>query len=113
MISLYDGKYFISMINTENGEVDGNTVFEYHQKDSMIWADYAGGEIVKGNLLGKVTENGELDFYYQHLNKQGQLRVGVCHSVPHIREDGKIELSEKWQWLNGDQSVGESIIVER
>ena len=26
MISLYDGKYFISKINTENGEVDSQTV---------------------------------------------------------------------------------------
>ena len=41
----------------------------------MIWADYSGGKIIKGHLLGTVSENGELDFYYQHINKQYQMRV--------------------------------------
>lgn len=109
----YDGKYFVPRENTENGEVDGNTLFAYHQKNNMIWADYSGGEIIKGHLIGTVAENGELDFYYQHMNEQSQVRVGVCHSVPNILEDGKIELSETWQWLNGDKSQGISSIREK
>lgn len=32
----YDGKYFVPSVNTENGEVDGNTCFAYHQKDTML-----------------------------------------------------------------------------
>ncbi len=109
----YDGRFFVPRENTENGEVDGNTVFAYHQRDHIVWADYSGGEIIKGHLVGTVTENGELDFYYQHINEQKQLRVGVCHSVPRVLDNGKIELSEKWQWLNGDRSEGSSVIVER
>ena len=27
--------------------------------------------------------------------------------------DGKLELHEEWQWLNGDKSTGSSILVER
>ena len=109
----YDGKYFITRENTENGEVDGNTIFVYHQRNNMVWADYSGGEIIKGHLIGTVDENGALDFYYQHMNEQGLVRVGVCHSVPHILQNGKIELSETWQWLNGDKSQGTSVICEK
>lgn len=109
----YDGRFFVPRENTENGEVDGNTVFAYHQRDNMVWADYSGGEIVRGHLVGTVTENGELDFYYQHINEQKQVRVGVCHSVPRMLEDGKLQLAEKWQWLNGDKSEGVSVIVEK
>lgn len=109
----YDGKYFIPRVNTENGEVNGNTLFEYHQKDDIVWADYSGGGIIKGYLVGTVAENGELDFHYQHINEQKQVRIGVCHSVPRILGNGKIELSEKWQWLNEDKSEGTSILVER
>lgn len=109
----YNGKYFVPQVNTENGEVDGNTLFEYRQKGNILWADYSGGDITKGHLIGTVAENGELDFYYQHINKQRQVRVGVCHSVPHILENGKIKLSEKWQWLNGDKSEGSSVIFEK
>lgn len=108
-----DGKLFVPQTNTENGEVDGNTVFAYHQRDNILWADYSGGDVIKGHLVGTVTENGELDFHYLHINKQKQVRVGVCHSVPHILDNSKIELSEKWKWLNGDKSEGKSVIVEK
>lgn len=109
----YDGKCFVPRINTENGEVDDDTTFAYHQKGRILWADYSGGEIIKGHLTGTVAENGELDFYYMHINQQEQVRVGVCHSIPKILDNGKIELKEKWQWLNGDKSKGESVIVEK
>lgn len=109
----YEGKFFVPKVNTPNGEVDGQTLFEYHQKGNILWADYAGGEIIKGHLIGTVDSNGELDFYYQHINEHRQIRVGKCHSIPRILENGKIELYEEWQWLNGDQSKGFSIISER
>lgn len=108
----YEGKVFIPKMNTENGEVDSQTIFTYHQKGNMLWADYEGGEILKGHLIGTVAQNGELDFYYHHINEQQQVRVGVCHSKPHILENGKIELAEEWQWLNGDCSKGTSILIE-
>ena len=108
----YNGKIFIPKINTENGEVDNQTIFEYHQNESIVWAEYIGGDVIRGNIMGTVSEQGVLDFYYQHVNKQGQQRIGKCHSVPHVLENGKLELHEEWQWLNGDKSTGSSIIVE-
>lgn len=68
----YDGRLFVLRENTENGEVDGNTVFAYHQRDNILWADYSGGEIARGYLVGTVSESGELDFYYKHINKQNR-----------------------------------------
>lgn len=59
--------------------------------------------------MGTVIESGELDFHYQHINEQKQVRVGVCHSVPRILDNGKMELAEKWKWLNGDKAEGASV----
>lgn len=109
----YDGRFFVPKTNTENGEVDGRTLFEYHQKGTILWADYAGGDVRKGHLIGSVAKNGELDFYYHHVNIHNQIRVGKCHSIPRMLENGKVKLAEKWQWLNGDESEGESVIVEQ
>lgn len=109
----YDGKIFVPIVNSENGEVDDNTTFRYHQSGTDFQADYTGGDIKIGTMVGKVSENGELDFYYQHLNVNGEMRVGKCHSVPQINSNGKIELHEQWQWLNGDCSSGSSIVVEK
>lgn len=109
----YDNRFFVPKVNTENGEVDSQTLFCYHQKGNMVWADYSGGEIIKGNLIGTVSNDGNLDFYYQHINQNQKVRIGKCHSIPYVLCNGKIELHEEWQWLNGDESKGTSIIIER
>lgn len=108
----YDGVCFFTKANTDNGEVNTQTLFHYHQNSNMIWADYAGGQIIKGYLIGTTDTKGNLSFSYQHLNKEYQLRMGTCHSVPVILEDGRIELHESWQWLNGDETSGTSILSE-
>ena len=108
----YDNRKFIPKSNSENGEVDGSTVFCYHQKNNLIWAEYSGGEILKGFLLGTTDENGCLKFNYQHINNSGITRIGECSSTPKITDSGKLEMHENWQWLNGDGSKGNSILVE-
>lgn len=45
-------------------------------------------------------------------NRNMQVKTGKRHSVPTVLEDGKIELSEKWEWTSGDYSKGESLLVE-
>jgi len=108
----YDNKTFASVRNSETGEVSSETVFHYHQKNNLVWAEYAGGEIVFGNLIAKVTDNDSLEMRYQHLNKNGELMTGKCFSVPETLSDGRIQLHEKWQWTSGDFSKGESIVEE-
>ena len=109
----YNGRCFVPKKNTENGEVDEKTIFHYFQENDILWAEYSGGDVKKGYLIGKVAPNGELDFHYQHINKDDQMRIGKCHSIPTILDNGKMELQEKWQWLNGDMSCGESVLAER
>ena len=108
----YDKRVFKSVQNSETGEVSGETTFYYHQKDNLVWAEYAGGEIVAGQLIAKVLEDNALEMRYQHLNKQGELMTGKCLSTPEILPDGRIRLHEKWQWTSGDFSAGESIVEE-
>jgi hypothetical protein len=108
----YDNRIFKSISNSETGEVSGETIFQYHQKDDFVWAEYAGGEIVFGNLLAKVLDDDSLEMRYQHLNKKGELMTGKCVSEPEILADGRIRLYEKWQWTCGDFSSGESIVEE-
>ena len=108
----YDKKIFSLIGNSEKGEVSAETTFHYHQSNDLVWAEYNGGEIVFGSLLGKADEDGILDIRYQHLNKQGKLMTGVCRSTPEILPDGRIRLSEKWQWTSGDFSEGESVVEE-
>lgn len=108
----YDGSTFKSVINSGTGEVSDETIFHYHHKADLVWAEYAGGQIRFGTLVAKVLEDGLLDMRYQHLNARGELMTGECRSTPELLPDGRLRLHEKWKWTSGDLSEGESVIEE-
>ena len=67
---------------------------------------------MKGSWIGTVSINGELDFVYHHMNQDMQVKTGKCHSVPTVLENGKMELSEQWEWISGECSKGEFLLME-
>lgn len=112
MLVNLDRRTFVSAFNTDNGEVGSETVFQYRQEGNLVWAEYAGGAIVKGHLIANMDDAGVLDMRYHHVNDIGELMIGKCISTPEVLDDGRIKLHEKWQWLSGDMSSGTSEIIE-
>lgn len=108
----YDARTFASVRNSAAGEVGAGTVFHYHQNENFVWADYSGGEIVRGHLIALCGDDGSLEMRYHHVNKKGELMTGICTSTPETLPDGRVRLHEKWHWSCGDNSTGESIIEE-
>ena len=106
---MFGDRFFTAVENSETGEVSDKTIFAYHQKESTILAEYSGGSVVKGFLIGTMDENQNLHFSYQHINTEGQLKSGSCDSEPKI-ENGKLRFYEKWKWTNGES--GTSMIEE-
>ncbi|MEA2073754.1 MAG: n-acetylglutamate synthase [Campylobacterota bacterium] len=111
MINL-DKKIFQVLSNPDNGEVSDDTTFYYSQKNNIISAEYNGGDILKGNLIGKQLEDGRFDFVYHHINVDSKLKIGKCLSNATLLDDGKIKLQEEWQWLCDDLSTGISELIE-
>ncbi len=109
----YHNKIFKPVANTENGETSGETVFHYQQTGNVLTAEYSGGAIRFGHLLGLVNEQGHISMCYHQVNNNGELRTGTCTSVPEILENGKIRLHESWEWTSGNRSKGQSIIEEQ
>ena len=108
VFSLED-RYFTAVSNSETGEVSDQTIFSYHQKENVIWAEYSGGSIIKGFLLGTIDDNNNLHFDYRHINTEGESKSGECHSEPRF-ENGKLRFYEKWKWTSGCE--GTSVIEE-
>jgi len=108
----YDGRNFVSVKNSVSGEVGSETTFHYHQSGSIVWAEYNGGAIVRGQLIASCDANGVLEMRYQHINAAGQLMTGECRSIPEVLDDGRLRLHEKWRWTSGDRSSGESVLEE-
>ncbi len=106
----YNNKKFRPLTNTENGDTDSETIFEYKQTGNVLTSDYSGGKIVSGHLIGTVDDHGNIDMRYLHINTEGEMMTGICNSSPEILPNGKIRLHEKWQWTSGDYSEGESVL---
>lgn len=105
-----NNKTFTAVENSDTGEVSGKTLFSYFQEGSRVWADYFGGEILRGHLIALMDEEGCLDMKYHHINIHNELKSGVCRSVPEILSDGRIRFHEQWTWSNG--ITGSSVIEE-
>jgi hypothetical protein len=108
----YDNRTFRPIRYSGSGEVGSDTIFYYHQDEDAVWAEYSGGEIVRGSLLAKVMPDGSLDMRYQHVNRKGELMTGLCKSIPEKLPDGRIRLHESWTWTCGDHTSGTSVIEE-
>ena len=109
----YNNRVFTPVSNSENGETSPDTIFHYKQNGNILTAEYSGGKIMYGHLLGIVDNSGNIDMRYHQVNIQGEIMTGICRSTPEILENGKIRLHENWQWTSGDHSTGNSIIEEQ
>ena len=109
----YNNKKFRPISTTENGETSNETLFHYKQTGNMLTAEYSGGKIKYGHLIGLVDEFGNITMRYHQINDNDELMTGICFSTPEILENGKIRLHESWEWTSGDQSKGTSIIEEQ
>jgi hypothetical protein len=108
----YHGRQFRGITNTPNGQVSGETSFYYEQDGIQLTATYRGGSIEQGHMLGQVYDDNSLYFVYHHIDTQGHLKSGYCHSVAEVLEDGRIRLHERWEWTHGGEGKGESVVEE-
>lgn len=99
-------------LNTINGEINEDTIFEYFQADDLIWGFYGGGEIKKGVLLGKMAPNGNIRFRYMQINQTDEIHEGHSKSYTEFLNDGRIALYEDWEWTGNRSGGGKSVIEE-
>ena len=92
-----EGRRFAAVTDVVAGEVGTETVFTYHEHDGAVWAEYAGGAIRRGHLVG-TREGDRLDFRYVQLNSDGLTSSGHCVSEISVLADGRLRLHETWWW---------------
>ncbi|WP_413756805.1 hypothetical protein [Streptomyces sp. MMBL 11-3] len=105
-----DGLVLAPVADQAPGQVGTRTRFAYHEEDGRIWADYAGGDVVRGHLVG--TRDGDrLDFRYVQLKTDGSTSSGHCVSEVTETPDGRVRLAETWEWESQEGS-GTSVVEE-
>ncbi|GGL85170.1 hypothetical protein GCM10010129_31110 [Streptomyces fumigatiscleroticus] len=105
-----DGLVLSPVADQAPGQVGTRTRFTYHERDGEIWAEYAGGDVVRGHLVG-TREGDRLDFRYVQLKQDGTTSCGHCVSEVVELPDGRVRLEETWEWESGPGS-GTSVVEQ-
>ncbi|WP_371580907.1 hypothetical protein [Streptomyces sp. NBC_01314] len=110
MVRSLDGLVLAPVADQAPGQVGTRTRFAYHEGDGEIWAEYAGGDVVRGHLVG--TRVGDrLDFRYVQLKTDGTTASGHCRSLVVELADGRVRLEETWEWESRPGS-GTSVVEQ-
>ncbi|MFI6643821.1 hypothetical protein [Streptomyces sp. NPDC050504] len=105
-----DGLVLAPVADQAPGQVGTRTRFTYHERDGRIWAEYEGGDVVRGHLVG--TRDGDrLDFRYVQLKHDGGTSSGHCVSMVVELPDGRVRLEETWRWESQEGS-GTSVVEQ-
>ncbi len=109
---IYGGRLFKPVEASGSSQASADTIFKYEQKENLVTATYAGGDIRFGQIIGRVDIAGVLDMRFQHITRDGELMTGHCTTTPELMANGKIRLHETWQWTCGSNEKGQSILEE-
>jgi hypothetical protein len=85
-------------------------VGDYHESADVVWAEYAGGDVVAGRIVGRRAPDGTLHLAYGHLCRDGVVVSGRCTSLPTLLPDGRVRIEERWRRHDGSEGV--SVIEE-
>ncbi len=105
-------KIKMTVIETaENGVVNKDTIFTFAQNDNTVYAEYIGGKIQKGFLVGQ-NNNNVLTFSYCQLQTDGTLDNGLSTCEISMDITGKIRLVEHFEWKSRPGEQGVNIFQE-
>lgn len=107
----YDGKRFRSAA-AETAAGGNVPVGHYHQAGDLVWAEFFGGKVVRGSLVGTCDQTGVLSLAYCQVLASGEVVAGECTSTPELLPDGRIRLREEWRRHGAAGGSGVSYIEE-
>jgi len=94
-----------------NGVVNKETVFLFKQNEHVVTAEYSGGKIKIGFLVGTM-DNEKLNFSYCQLQADGKLDNGSSSCDLSLSDQGKIRLIEHFEWASRPGEKGTNIFQE-
>ena len=107
----FNNKTFSLLENSENGKVNSETQFKYKQEGDLVSADYSGGTIKFGKIIGHLNNN-KLNMLYQCITTENELKAGKAIAKISLTEHNKIKLKLDWEWLDDSDDKGTSEYIE-
>ena len=105
-----DGRIMHASKTAAGGVVNADTIFRFRQTDDVVTAEYAGGGIRRGSLVGRLSD-AELHFRYVQLQNDGRLDGGESHCEVEIDDSGRVSIVEHYAW-GSRPGTGTNVISE-
>ena len=106
----FNNKTFSLIENSELGETNNETIFNYKQDADLVTADYYEGTIKYGKIIAHLIDN-KLHMIYQCITTSNELKSGKAIANVSISKNNKIKLKLNWEWL-GKNEKGISEYIE-
>lgn len=107
----FNNKTFLLLENSKNGKANSKTIFKYKQEGDLITADYFGGSIKYGKIIGHLNIN-NLNMLYQCITEDNELKAGKAIAAVSLSSNNKIKLKLRWEWLGDEKGNGVSEYIE-
>jgi hypothetical protein len=107
----FHNKTFSLLENSKNGKANSKTIFKYKQEGDLITADYFGGNIKYGKIIGQLNRN-NLNMLYQCITEDNELKAGKAIASVSLSSNNKIKLKLRWEWLGDENKKGVSEYIE-
>jgi hypothetical protein len=106
-----DGVAMRTVSSDSAAVVSSDTEFAFEQTGDVFSSRYRGGDVIDGYLVGKLRDDGSLEFRYVQADADGNLDAG--HSTGFLTRlpDGRLRLTENFRWATRPQS-GQNVFEE-
>lgn len=93
-----------------NSEISTDTVFLFRQAQNIVTADYEGGAVLHGHLIGDIIDR-QLHFQFVQVNRSGKISSGqsVCDIA---QNNGRYEITEHFTWQDDSAGTGKNVFTE-
>jgi hypothetical protein len=102
----YEGRRF-----RKRGGGDG-TVAQYRQDGDLVWAEFGGGRVRRGTVIGVCSPDGVLRLGYTMVFTSGEVITGHTVNTPQWQPDGGLVLREEWERYGEHAAEGVSYLEE-
>ncbi|MFI4921881.1 MAG: hypothetical protein ACHQAZ_09615 [Gammaproteobacteria bacterium] len=99
----FNGRRMHTASTAASGVVSGDTILVFEQKGDVVSARYRGGAVIDGYLIGQLA-GATLKFRYVQADVDGNLDAGVSTGDIERLSDGRLRLTEHFQWLTRPES---------
>jgi hypothetical protein len=105
-----DLRVFEVIETSPTSAISADTVFEFHERDGVVEAAYAGGDVVRGLLIGR-RRGDRVQSAYAQLHADGQLRSGTNEMRLEHAVAARLRLLEEFTWADG--TPGRNVLQSR